>query len=126
MLRRVTDFIRRSAFTLVDTGPRVAERNKVNIEGDPITESSPVEVPVDGPVEHEEGTHRGPGAPMKPGSPTKPTRPTAGPLQRAPRAQPASANKWNTDTIRQLNREYQREYRGTGQVNQRKTQTGGA
>lgn len=123
MLHNITDYLRRFAFDLNPQETRVVNRNRTDIHGDPLPEES---VPDESSVVVEEGGHTGlPGAPMKAGKPEE-VRPTSGPMQRAPRRQPGHARKWNPDTRRQRMREYMRNYRGTGQINQRKPQTTGA
>ena len=123
MLRKISDILRRYAFTVADDGPRVADRNKTNIEGDPIPNDEPQDPMKD---VFDKDPMGKPGAPMKPGTPEEAPKPTAGPVQRAPRRKPAHARKWNPDTRRQNMREYMQEYRGTGKINQRNTQTRGA
>jgi hypothetical protein len=123
MVRRVSDYLRLCAAQVSGEGPRVAERNKSDVNGDPLDmsqgESAPTDPAEDEPVGNADG---GPGAPMKPGTPEEAPRPTAGPSQRAPRRQPAHSREWNPDTRRQKMREYMQQYRGTGKINERKTQ----
>jgi len=126
VLRKVSDYLRLCRDEMGDAGPEVAEMNKTDINGDPLpgkgegaegTPESGEECPEGG---------KGPGAPMKPGTFEEMPRPTAGPNIRAPRRQRAHHRKWNPETRRQRMREYMRGYRGTGRINERKTQTRGA
>jgi len=132
MLRKVSDELRKCAGTL---SVGVADRNKTDINGDLLPSMEPsTDTPCDtaevgegggepcDTVEVGEGGG-GPGAPMKSGIPEESPRTTAGPDVRAPRRQPAHHRKWNPDTRRQLMRDYMQEYRNTGKVNQRKTQS---
>jgi hypothetical protein len=110
----------------MEDAPAVADLNKTDINGDPMDtvpvsdESTPVDTNLDN------SGDRGPGAPRKPGLFEESPKPTAGPQIRAPRRQHAQHRKWNADTRRQKMREYMQQYRGTGKINDRKTQTRGA
>ena len=117
MLAKVSDRLRKMA-TLVDPKRR-AMVNKLNIEGDQVAPRDS-----EGDMPEEEGGK--PGAPMVPGQTEEPDRPTAAPHQRAPRRKRTQQRKWNPDTRKPLMREYMKDYRGTGKVNERKPQTKGA
>jgi len=123
MLRRVSEYLRKCAVEVSDVRREPAALNKEDINGDPINTDLPrmqtEAVPEEGDPEEGQG---GPGAPMKPGQFDEGLKPTGGPMIRAPRKQLTHHRKWNPDTRRQLMRDYMRDYRGTGKINERKTQ----
>lgn len=136
MLDAVSGVLRRVADDLENLSGRVAERNKTDIYGNPLPD-----VPQDGdsnPAAEPDVTQDECGseecAPVrvcrrsvrtKPGQYNEAPHPTAQPDVKPSRREPAHRRKWNPDSRRTLMRQYMREYRGTGRINERKPHTGG-
>jgi len=126
----------------VEDEPRKAFLNDRDINGDPIEDPetvldvqvavmpedpgavSEVQIPI-APEDPAIETHEDPGAPLKLGPAEDRSLPTAQPKERQQRRERAHHREWNPDTKRQKMREYMQEYRDTGKINERKTQTKG-
>lgn len=126
MFLKISDYLRRYSEEIEENTPVVAERNKTDINGNPLPEETPLELSESVSIDPEsKGITGRPGAPRKPGTYQENPKPTAAPRQRAPRREPAHRREWNPNDRRQKMREYMSKYRGTGRINERKTQTRG-